>query len=307
MTDAPSDGQLFDPLTPAGVPFSTVSPFLEMGAYEAIWAEEAVTFKRLAERFAAHPDYLPSSFVPSQKAHEYAHFAWDRFEDVSHFGVRLNGAAEYPEKLRDAAHPVELLYYAGNWDLAWSRSVAVVGSRNPSSEALGSTHSLVEALVEDDFTIVSGLAAGIDTQAHSSAIDAGGRTIAVIGTPLSTVYPKENAALQRRISENFLVVSQVPVMRYERQDYRRNRTFFPERNITMSALTEATVIVEAGETSGTQIQARAALRQGRKLFMLDRCFRRGLDWPEKLQASGAMRVEEYGDIQRELSATPDSD
>ena len=75
----------------------------------------------------------------------------------------------------------------------------------------------------------------------------------------------------------------------------------------MSALTEATVIVEAGETSGTLIQARAALTQGRKLLILDSCFRRGLDWPAKLHAIGAIRVEDYDDIQRELSPTPYGD
>ena len=138
----------------------------------------------------------------------------------------------------------------------------------------------MRALVADDFTVVSGLAAGIDRMAHETAIEENGRTIAVIGTPLSHTYPREHGALQRHISEHFLLVSQVPVKRYESQDYRRNRLFFPERNVTMSALTEATVIVEAGETSGTLIQARAALRQGCKLFILDSCFRNPrLTWP----------------------------
>ena len=73
----------------------------------------------------------------------------------------------------------------------------------------------------------------------------------MIGTPLSHTYPRENARLQSKIASEFLLISQVPVKRYERQDYRMNRLFFPERNITMSALTEATIIVEAGETSGT--------------------------------------------------------
>lgn len=287
-------------------PFATVSPFLEMGAYEAIWAEEQVTFKRLAERFASHPDYLPSAFVPTGKAHDYANSAFHRLEDVGHFGVRLYGAAEYPEKLRDAAYPVQLFYYVGNWDLAWSRSVAVVGTRSPSSDGLARTRRLTEALVDDDFTVVSGLAAGIDTEAHRTAIETGGRTVAVIGTPLSDTYPKENAALQRHIAERFLVVSQVPVLRYEQQDYRHNRAFFPERNITMSALTEATVIVEAGETSGTLIQARAALNQHRKLFILDSCFRQGLEWPAKLQNQGAIRVKDYADIKSALPASPDS-
>jgi DNA processing protein len=95
----------------------------------------------------------------------------------------------------------------------------------------------------------------------------------------------------------------VPVKRYEDQDYRRNRLFFPERNITMSALTEATIIVEAGETSVTLIQARAALHQGRKLFILDNCFRKGLSWPKKFADKGAVRVVDYDDIRKNLSPT----
>ena len=307
--DTPRTDDLLGPPTSGGdSPFQTVFPFLEMGAYEAIWAEDrGTTFKRLAERFAAHPDYLPSAFVPVGKAREYAHSALDRLGSAGRFGVRLYGAAEYPEKLRDANHPVQLLYYAGNWDLAWSPSVAVVGTRAPSAAGLARTRKLVESLVEDDFTVVSGLAAGIDTEAHRAAIDAGGRTIAVIGTPLSVAYPKANAALQREIADRFLVISQVPAMRYGMQDYRRNRTFFPERNVTMSALTEATVIVEAGATSGTLVQAKAALRQRRKLFILDSCFRQNLAWPAKLAEQGAIRVQDYDDIRRTLSATPDSD
>ena len=123
----------------------------------------------------------------------------------------------------------------------------------------------------------------------------------MIGTPLSEVYPRENAALQRQIASEFLLISQVPVKRYERQDYRKNRLFFPERNITMSALSEATIIVEAGETSGTLIQARAALQQGRSLFILDNCFRKGLTWPQKFADKGAVRVVDYDDIRRHLS------
>ena len=159
-------------------------------------------------------------------------------------------------------------------------------------------------LVNDGFTVVSGLAAGIDRAAHDTAIERNGRTIAVIGTPLSHVYPRAHAALQRQIAERFLVVSPVPLKRYESQDYRRNRLFFPERNVVMSALTEATIIVEAGQTSGTLIQARAALQQGRKLFVLDSCFRNPhLMWSARLASKGAVRVAEYDDIRRGLSGS----
>ncbi len=100
----------------------------------------------------------------------------------------------------------------------------------------------------------------------------------------------------------------MPLKRYEAQDYHRNRRFFPARNVTMSALTEATIIVEAGATSGTLIQGRAALRQGRKLFLLDNCFRDpAIAWPARFVEQGAVRVRTYDDIREQLSAAPHRD
>jgi DNA processing protein len=283
-----------------------VSPFRELGAYEAMWDNPGASFKTLSEKFAAHRGALPSDFVTTAKAEEYADFVRDRFRaaHIDRFGVRVHGAGEYPEKLRDAAHPVELIYYQGWWDLVESRCVAVVGSRKPSEEGVARARRVVRELVKDGFTIVSGLAAGVDTAAHEMAIETGGRTVAVIGTPLSHVYPRTNAGLQHQIARDFLLISQVPVKRYENQDYRMNRLFFPERNVTMSALTEATVIVEASETSGTLIQARAALQQGRKLFILDSCFRdERLTWPHRYAKKGAIRVVDYDEIRQHLSPT----
>lgn len=283
-----------------------ISPLRELGAYEALWDRPGTTFKTLSEQFARSPGALPSTFVPELKAWEYARFVQDHFRkaDIHRFGVRVHGAGEYPEKLRDATHPVELLYYQGWWDLVESPSVAVVGTRKPTPAGVTRAKRLVKALVKDGFTIVSGLAAGIDTIAHETAIAEGGRTIAVLGTPLSRVYPRPNAGLQRRIANEFLVISQVPVKRYERQSYLLNRHFFPERNKTMSALTAATIIVEAGETSGTLIQARAALEQGRKLFILDNAFRNErLTWPRKFEEEGAIRVVDYDDIRQHLSSS----
>lgn len=284
-----------------------VSPLLEMGAYEALWSAPETTFKSLAERFAQRPGSVPSDFVTSDKAQACASFVMRRFAEagVVRFGVRVHGAGEYPPQLRDARHPVELLYYQGWWDLAASPSVAIVGTRKPSSQGLARTRRLVRALVADDYTVVSGLAAGIDRMAHETAIREGGRTIAVIGTPLSHAYPKENSDLQRHIATQFLIISQVPLKRYEAQDYRRNRLFFPERNVTMSALTKATLIVEAAETSGTLIQARAALAQGRKLLLLDSCFRDPqITWPARFASQGALRVRTYDDIQKHLADAP---
>jgi DNA processing protein len=162
------------PLESRGFESLAMSPLLELGAYEAMWDNPGVSFKTISEKFAARPGSRPSDFVPAKKAGEYADFVRERFKaaHIDRFGVRVHGAGEYPEKLRDAAHPVELIYYQGWWDLVESRCVAVVGARKPSDEGAARTRRLVRELVKDDFTIVSGLATGIDTAVHESAIAA---------------------------------------------------------------------------------------------------------------------------------------
>jgi DNA processing protein len=276
---------------------------LEVGAYELLWTEPKASFKTLAERFAKSPGARPSHLVPRDEAEKVAArvLAKLRKRTDLRFDVRVHGELDYPDRLRDATHPIELLYFQGAWELITTRSVAVVGTRKPTDEGITRARQLTKKLVEDGFTIVSGLAEGVDRIAHTAAIDAKGQTIAVIGTPLGHVYPKANAALQDQIAREYLLISQVPIERYEAQDYRVNRFFFPERNKTMAALSEATIIVEAGETSGTLVQAREALKQGRKLFILNSCFERGdLNWPTRFEREGAIRVRDYADIRREL-------
>jgi len=277
-----------------------VNTQVEMGAYEHLWQQPNTSTKRLAKLFSDNPGQLPSDLVNEEVAHSAAKKVLQHFESrgIKRFGIRLNGTLDYPSRLRDAIEPVELLYYLGSWELAESpRRVCVVGTRKVSPEGAARTRKLVRQLVENDFTIVSGLAQGVDTVAHRTAIEQGGRTIAVIGTPISEAYPKENLELQRQIASRFLVVSQVPVLRYQSQGAHVNRFFFPERNKTMSALSEATIIVEAGETSGTLTQARAALQQGRKLFILESNFHNPqLTWPAKFEKLGAIRVKDIKTI-----------
>ena len=145
-------------LEDTGFEARAISPLRELGAYEALWDKPDTTFKTLSQKFAARPDAVPSDFVPRTKAQEYAEFVRRHFQEaeVTRFGVRVHGAGEYPQKLRDAAHPIELLYYQGWWDLVESRSVAVVGTRKPTPEGISRTKRLVKSLVEDDFTVVSG-------------------------------------------------------------------------------------------------------------------------------------------------------
>ncbi|HYC59918.1 MAG TPA: DNA-processing protein DprA [Thermoanaerobaculia bacterium] len=275
-----------------------VSPLRELGAYEWLWAQPGATFKTLANKFRA--DKRPSDFVPSDIADATAAEARDVLgaHGVSQFGVQLRQSYEYPQVLRDARYPLELLYFVGTWNFIESDAVAVVGTRKASPDALAETDALVRALVAEDWTIVSGLADGIDTQAHTSALDASGRTIAVIGTPISETYPRANVELHARIARDFLVMSQVPVLRYYRQTWMQNRAFFRERNITMTALTRASIIVEAGEMSGARILARAAVEQGRPLFILDRCFRDpAARWPHAfVEQHGAVRVRDHAEV-----------
>lgn len=288
-----------------GAALAPISPRLELGAYETLWLEQGATFKSLADRFARDPSALPSDFVPRAAAQAAADevFAQLKKSGVHQFGVRINHAGDYPERLRDARHPIEVLYYQGAWELTETRSIAVVGARKATERGTQRAAQIAKGLVERGFTVVSGLAEGIDRAAHTAALGCGGRTIAVIGTPLGQYYPKANRDLQDQIATDHLLISQVPLLRYGKQRPQQNRLFFPERNVTMSALTEGTVIVEASDTSGTLTQARAALHQGRKLFILDSCFDASLKltWPQRFADLGAVRVRSMDDIWNALA------
>lgn len=202
---------------------------IELGAYEYLWQQPKSSTKRLAELFESNPGSLPSDLVDEEVAVRAASevIAYFAKAGIERFGLRINGTHDYPARLRDAVDPIELLYFLGSWELAEApRRVTVVGTRKVTNEGAARTRRLVRSLVEHDFTIMSGLAQGVDTIAHQTTIDSGGRTIAVIGTPISEVYPKENALLQRRIASDFLLASQVPLLRYKSKGAQVNRFFF---------------------------------------------------------------------------------
>ncbi len=277
-----------------------LSPLREAAAYEALWSEPKATVKTIAEKLLKEHFSHPSSILNSTIVDEYEQLLIQLVQKAaSSFNIQFIGEADYPSKLLDAKYPVPLLYYQGAWDLICSPSIAVVGTRNPTEQGIQRTRKLVKELVNDNFTIVSGLARGIDTVAHEAAITFDGKTIAVIGTSILDCYPPENRVLQNKIAADHLLISQVPLLRYQQQNYQQNRFFFPERNKTMSALTLATIIVEAGETSGALIQATAAVKQGRRLFILDSCFQnKTLTWPQEFLSQGAIRVSDYQEIRQ---------
>lgn len=178
--------------------------------------------------------------------------------------------------------PTEIFLLGDNSLLKKSVRVALIGTREPTSEGVNRARKLAAKLVERNITVVSGLAQGIDTASHKTAIESGGRTIAVIGTPLSTYYPKENSVLQDEIAQKHLLISQFP------ESSPISRSNFPIRNRLMALISNATVIIEAKDGSGTRHQALEALRLVRPLWILQSCYEdTSLSWPKHFVKLGA--------------------
>jgi DNA processing protein len=169
---------------------------------------------------------------------------------------------DYPENLRGVHDRPPMVFVAGRLEPRDARAVAVIGSRKASDAGLRSAAAVAEHLVHAGFTVVSGLAAGVDTAAHTTALERRGRTIAVIGTGLKRAYPSQNAPLQRRIGTDGAVISRFW------PDAPPTRASFPQRNALMSGIALATVIIEATRTSGARIQARLALAHGRPVLLM---------------------------------------
>lgn len=140
--------------------------------------------------------------------------------------------------------------------------VAVVGTRTPTPQGVAHARAIAGGLAERGVTVVSGLAAGIDTAAHGTALAVGGRTVGVIGTGLQRSYPTQNARLQQEIAERGLLVSQFW------PDSPPSKSSFPMRNAVMSGYSLATIVVEAAYRSGARMQARLALEHGRRVFLM---------------------------------------
>jgi DNA processing protein len=177
----------------------------------------------------------------------------------------------------------KILYTAGDRSILQRGAfVSIVGSRKASQGGLQRAAKLVRILAQRHVVVISGLAEGIDTTAHKTAMESGGRTIAVLGTPLDQYYPKHNKDLQLSIIREHLAVSQfrsgVPI----------RPANFPQRNRTMALLSDATVIIEASDTSGSLSQGWEALRLGRGLFIARAIVRdKSLSWPKKMLDYGA--------------------
>jgi DNA processing protein len=177
------------------------------------------------------------------------------------------------------------VYYAGALTLLSRPAVSIVGTREVSEEGRGRARRLARELARAGVVVVSGLARGVDTAAHLGALEESGRTVAVIGTPLDKVYPAENAQLQEQIYSHHLLLTPFPP---------GERVFpsnFPKRNRVMAAVTDATVIVEASDTSGTLHQAAECQLLGRWLFIMKSVAENpDLKWPAKFMGKERVAV-----------------
>ncbi len=195
---------------------------------------------------------------------------------------------EYPAQLLTIHQRPPFLLYRGVLEEGDASGVAIVGTRQASESGLATASAIATGLAERGVTVVSGLAAGIDTAAQTAALRAGGRTVAVIGTGLDRAYPAANASLQAQIAADHLVLSQFW------PDAAPSKTSFPMRNAVMSGYAAATVVIEASWRSGARMQARLALEHGRPLFLHESLLLH--DWARDYRARGAVVVTSATDV-----------
>ncbi|MBD0306918.1 MAG: DNA-protecting protein DprA [Microcoleus sp. T1-bin1] len=173
---------------------------------------------------------------------------------------------DYPRLLLEISNPPPVLYYRGLVDVKENQgitpTVAIVGTRSPSEYGRRWTRKISTALAKSGFTVVSGLAAGIDTEAHTSCLEAGGRTLAVFGTGVDIVYPKPNERLCDRVLQQGLAISEYPA------GTQPNKTNFPRRNRIIAGLSRATIVIEAPQKSGALITAYQANDFCRDVYVL---------------------------------------
>ena len=213
---------------------------------------------------------------------------------------------DYPSSLRTIFNRPPFMFCRGEWrDEVDRMGLAVVGTRRATDEGLSRARRMAYELTNHDVTVISGLALGIDGAAHEAALDDRGRTVAVLGSGLDTIYPKQHADLAERIVESggALMSQFVPTQSPSRKS-------FPMRNVVMSGLGVGTIVIEANEHSGAKMQARLALEHGRALFLL-RSLVENYDWARAYAedgryGTGAIVVESIDDVLTALDTPPET-
>lgn len=205
--------------------------------------------------------------------------------------------SDYPEQLTGIHEMPTVIWIKGILKVE-TKALSIVGTRTPSEWALSYVANLVEGLKDSEITIVSGLASGVDTCAHTEALKNGLRTVAVLGNGLDISYPSQNVHLQNKIAQEGMILSQFP------PGFSPTKFSFPMRNAVMSGYSRSSLIVEAGEHSGTRIQGRLAIAHGRSVILTQRVVEQTL-WAKELSKHQgvfvAQNVSEAVDLALEYS------
>lgn len=205
----------------------------------------------------------------------------------------------YPPRLREIFDPPTLLFVRGRTELLMTHQISLVGTRRPTPYGVAATERLGADLARAGLTITSGLARGIDTAAHRSALAEEGKTVAVLGCGIDVVYPAENRKLYDEIGRKGLLVSEFPM---GAPAYPQN---FPIRNRIISGLSIGVIIIEGAQHSGSAITAKLAMDQGREVFAVPGNITSKMSWgPNLLIKDGCAKlVQEWSDVTNELPAT----
>jgi len=221
-------------------------------------------------------------------------------EKLDRYGVKVVTChdADYPTRLKEIYDYPPLLYIRGSLVAQDEWCLAVVGTRRATVYGRQVTEEIVADLAQSKITIVSGLAKGIDSVAHHTALEAGGRTLAVFASGLDIVYPSENVNLARRIMQQGALISEYPLGAKPRAEN------FPRRNRIMSGLSLGVLVIEAGESSGAMITAHLAVEQNREVFAIPGSILSPTSQgTNQLIQEGAKLVRNYRDILEELNLT----
>jgi DNA processing protein len=243
---------------------------------------------------------LPAVAAQSISLGKSLELAAAELDHVRELGARVvvPGDAEYPRRLLEIYDPPLVLYLQGNAEIIDKPGIAIVGTRHPTPYGTGMAERLASDLAAHGLIIFSGMARGVDTAAHRGALNAHGGTVAIWGTGIDEVYPKEN----RKIADQILAAGGAILTEFPLGTFPAPQNF-PIRNRIISGISIGVLVIEAGEFSGTRVTARCALEQGREVFAVPGNVTNKLSWgPNTLIKQGAALVATWEDVWEALPA-----
>ena len=261
----------------------------------AFCGAERVFDASLTELEAAGMPARAAQFVADGRARAAAEKEVERVAEAGGFFLTREDAA-YPGRLLQIYDPPAVLWVRGDAKLLERPGIAVVGTRHPTPYGAGMAEMLARDLANRRMTILSGMARGVDSAAHKGALDANGLTVAVWGTGIDVVYPKENKKLAERIvASGGAIVSEYPLGTFPAPQN------FPLRNRILSGMSVGVLVVEGGEYSGTRITARCAMEQNRDVYAVPGNVTNKIAWgPNTLIKQGAKLTATWEDIWEDL-------